>query len=145
MALFPMVAENHARDRSSSHLLLQAVGLTAAMCGAGAAFYLLFGDWIIVLLYGESFAAAGPVLRYFGLAILPMALVMVAEYFLIAKGRVLFAYLFMVTAPLQMLAFWLWHDSLLTVVAIVAISGSVLALVGYGLLWRMFRAAEAAP
>src|SRR3989344_2980613 len=41
-ALFPMVAENHARRRSSAHLLLQAVGLTAVLSGAGAVFYFLF-------------------------------------------------------------------------------------------------------
>lgn len=142
MALFPMVAENQARDHSSSYLFIQAVVLTGALCGFGALFYFAFGERLLVLLYGEEYRAAGPVLRYFGFAILPMALVMVAEYFLIAKGRVLFAYLFMLTAPLQILAFYLWHGSLLTVVAIVAASSAVLAVVGYAMLWRLFRAGE---
>lgn len=139
MALFPMVAENHARDRSSSHLLLQAVGLTALLCGAGAAFYFLFGEWIIDLLYGRSYQGAGEVLKYFGFAILPMAMVMVAEYFLIAKGKVLFAYLFAGIAPLQLIAIHFFHNSLNQVVAIMGASGLLLATIGYAMLWRAFR------
>ena len=145
MALFPMVAENQARERSSAHLLVQAVGLTAALCTVGALFYLLLGEWMVRLLYGESYEGAGRVLRVFGFAILPMALVMVAEYFLIAKGRVLFAYLFLVSTPLQLLAIHLWHDSLLSVVLIVGVSGALLAAVGYWFLWRAFRGTPGSP
>jgi len=139
MALFPMVAENHARSQSSAHLLLQAVGLTALLSGAGAVFYFLFGEGVIVLLYGETYRGAGEVLKFYGFAILPMALVLVAEHFLIAKGRVLFAYLFLFTAPLQLTAIYFYHDSLQMVVAVMGVSGLLLALLGYGLLWREFK------
>ena len=138
-ALFPMVAENHARDEASAHLLLQAVGLTALLCGAGAVFYFFFGEGIITFLYGGGYQGAGEVLKFFGFAILPMALVMVAENFLIAKGRVLFAYLFVIIAPLQLAAIYFYHESLQMVVAVVGASGLLLALLGYGLLWRAFR------
>lgn len=139
VALFPMVAENHARNQSSAHLLLQAVGLTALLCGAGAVFYFLLGEWIVTLLYGESYRGAGEVLKYFGFAILPMALVMVAEHFLIAKGRVLFAYLFVFIAPLQLTAIYFYHASLQMVIAVMGVSGLLLALLGYGLLWRIYQ------
>jgi O-antigen/teichoic acid export membrane protein len=139
LALFPMVAENHARNQSSAHLLLHAVGLTALLCSIGAIFYFMFGEWIITLLYGESYRGAGEVLKYFGFAILPMGLVMVAEHFLIAKGRVLFAYLFVITAPLQLVAIYFYHESLQMVVTMMGASGVLLAILGYGLLWRVFR------
>jgi O-antigen/teichoic acid export membrane protein len=141
MALFPMVAENHARSQSSAHLLLQAVGLTTLLSGAGAVFYFLFGEGIIALLYGEHYRGAGEVLKFYGFAILPMALVLVAEHFLIAKGRVLFAYLFLFTAPLQLIAIYFFHDSLQMVVAVMGGSGLILALSGYGLLWYSFKKA----
>ena len=92
-----------------------------------------------MLLYGEDYRGAGEVLRYFGFAILPMGLVMVAEYFLIAKGRVLFAYLFFFMAPLQVLAIYLFHDSLQMVVAVMGASGVLLVFTGYGMLWRASR------
>lgn len=139
MALFPMVAERHARDESSAHLLIQAVGLTVLLCGIGAIALLVLGEGIIALLYGERYRGAGLVLKYYGFAMLPMALVLVAEYFLIAKGRVLFAYLFLVMAPAQVIAIHLFHESLQAVVVVMGASGLLLMTSGYGMLWRAFR------
>lgn len=139
MALFPIVAENHASGKSSAHLMFQAVGVTALLSLTGALFYYFFADSIIVLLYGNDYKEAANVLKYFGFAILPMALIMVAEHFLIAMGRVLFAYLFMVVAPLQLIAIYYYHDTLLDIVAVLSISGIILVVSGYGLLWRTFK------
>lgn len=139
LALLPIVAENHARAKSSAHLLLQAVGLTAVLSGSGATFYFLLGEKIIVLLYTENYRGAGEVLKFYGFAIFPMTLVMVAESFLIAKGRVLFACLFVFTAPLQLIAIYFFHDSLQMVVAVMGASGLLIALLGFGLLWRDFK------
>jgi O-antigen/teichoic acid export membrane protein len=140
MALFPMVAENHARDEGSSRLLLQSLQLVLILCGIGSIFYFFYGEWVVQLLYGERYQGAGNLLQYYGFAIMPMALVMVAESFIIAKGRVMFAYLFMIAAPLQILAIYLHHESLLMVVGIMAASGYILAFAGFGLLWREFKA-----
>ncbi len=60
------------------------------------------------------------------------------EYFLITKGRVMFAYLFMIVAPLQVLAIYWYHDSLLMVVGMMAAFGVLLVRVGFGLLWHAF-------
>jgi len=139
MALFPMVAENHARDESSAHLLFQSVGLTAFLCGAGAIFYFLFGEAIISTLYGPSYDGAGAVLRYFGFAIVPMALVMVLVNFYIAEGRALFAYLLSFAALLQLIAIHLFHDSLQMVIAVMGATGMILLLLGSGFLWSTFR------
>lgn len=136
MALFPLVADQHARDQSSAHLMLQAVILVFVCCGGAALAYWAFGDWLIVLLYGPAYAGAGELLRWYGFAILPLALVMVAEHFLIAKGRVLFAWLFLAMAPLQVAAIALWHSHLWQVIAIIGGFGSLLVVIGYGVMWR---------
>ena len=138
MALFPMVAENHAKGTSSSNLMFQAVNITALLSLIGALFYYFFADYIILFLYGAD-KDASIILKYFGFAILPMSLIMVAEYFLIAMGRVLFAYLFILVAPLQAIAIYYYHDTLLNVVTVLFVSGAVLVLVGYGLLWGEFK------
>jgi len=139
MALFPMVAENHASGKSSANLIFQAVGMTASLSLIGALFYYFFADSIIVLLYGADYKEAAHVLKYFGFAIIPMALIMVAEHFLIAMGRVLFAYLFMIVAPLQLIAIYYYHDTLLDIVTVLFVSGIILVVSGYGLLWRTFK------
>jgi len=136
MALFPMVAELHTRSESSLHLLLQAVGLTALLSGTGAIFYFMFGEAIIVLFFGEEYRTAGTILKFYGFAALPMALVMVVEHFLIAKGRVLFAYLFILILPLQLIAVYFYHSNLLMIVSIVGGSSLLVAILGFGLLFR---------
>ncbi len=138
-AMFPIVAENQARGQGSAHLLLTAVALTGLLSGAAALFFYLFADPLIALFFGHKYDGAPDVLRYFGFAMLPMALVLVAEYFLIAKGRVLFAYLFLIAAPCQIVAIHFYHASLLQVVAVMTVCGGGLALVGYALLWRDYR------
>jgi len=139
VALFPMVAENHADGKSSAHLLIQAVGITLLLCGIGAFFYYFLGDSIIILLYGSAYQEAGEILKYYGFAILPMALVMVAERYLIAMGQVLFVYLFAVIAPLQLIAIYFYHETLFDIIIILGISGSLLVIIGYGLLWRTYK------
>jgi O-antigen/teichoic acid export membrane protein len=138
LAMFPMVVESHTKNESSSYLLVQAVKLTSVLCGLGALFYFAYGEQVILLLYGERYVNAGYVLKYFGVSIFPMTLVMVAEQFLIAKGRVLFAYLFAAMAPLQLIAIYFFHQSLLTVVFIMGVSGLCSATIGYWMLWKTF-------
>lgn len=139
MALFPVVAENHSGGNSSAHLLIQSSGLTAILCGIGAIIYFFFGEQIVALFYGEAYTQAGWLLKYYGFAVLPMALVMIAEYYLIAMGQVLFAYLFVIVAPLQMAAIYLYHDELINIVMILGVSGTLLTIAGYGILWRTYK------
>lgn len=139
IALFPMVAENDARSEGSAHLLVQAVLLVGTLSGCGALLFLFFPDYLIHLFFGEAYASSAEVLRYFGFAMLPMALVMVAEHFLIAKGRVLFVYLFALVAPAQVVAVSLFHATLLDVVKIIVACSGFLVVVGYSLLWREYR------
>ena len=139
IALFPMVAENDARSEGSAHLLMQAVLLVGTLSGCGTLLFLFFPGFLIQLFYGEAYASSAEVLRYFGFAMLPMALVFVAEHFLIAKGRILFVYLFILVAPAQVLAVSIFHAALLDVVKVMIACGSFLMLIGYSMLWREYR------
>jgi len=142
LALFPMVAERHAREEGSAHLLMQALGLTFILCGIGATIYFFCGEWFVQLVYGDQYREAGELLQYYGFAIFPMSIVMVVEYFLIAKGRVLFAYLFMLIAPLQIMAVYYFHESLFSIIAIMALFGMTVVTIGLALLWRAFVAGK---
>jgi len=134
MALFPMVAENESRSQSSANLFLNAMVLTAGLSGAGAVFYFLFADDIMTLFYGQKYQGAAELLKLYGFAMLPMALVMVAEHFLIAKGRVVFAYVMMIAIPFVLFAAHTYHASLIDMVYILATGGLVLAMVGFGVI-----------
>ena len=138
LALFPMVAENHSKNKSSSLILLQAVSLTGALCLGVALVYWFFSEPILRVMYGNAYIEGAILLKWYGLAILPMSLVMVAEYFLIAKGRIVFAWLFLAISPLQIYAIYRWHESLGSVILIMGCFGLILAISGYFLLWRIY-------
>jgi O-antigen/teichoic acid export membrane protein len=134
IAMFPMVAENESRSQSSAHLFINAMVLTAVLSGAGALFYFLFADEIMTLFYGQKYPGAAELLKYYGFAMLPLSLVMVAEHFLIAKGRVIFAYIMMLGIPFVLFAAHSYHDHLIDMVYILAAGGWGLALVGFGVI-----------
>lgn len=138
IALYPIVAGRYATRQGSAHLLVQSALAVLIVCGSAAAVYWLLGPWLVGLFFGATYAPAGELLALYGWAVLPMALVMVAEHFLIAQGRVLFAWLFLAVAPLQLLAIHLWHPDLLSVILVIGAGGSVMALLGYGVLLREY-------
>jgi O-antigen/teichoic acid export membrane protein len=131
IALFPLVAEKHAHNERGMELLGAALRATLIFCAAAAAFYFLFADWLVVALYGPAYKGAAELLKWYGFCMVPMALVMVAEHFLIAKGQTLFAWIFLAVAPIQILIISQWHTELWMVMASVGASGLMVALSGY--------------
>lgn len=138
-SLFPMVVEKYTLKTSITHILRQALALVALFSGALAFLYWLIGRWLVPLLYGENFTEAGELLRWYGFAIMPMALVMVAEYYLLAQGRLLFIWLFLIFAPLQIVAISIWHENLMQVIFVIGLTGAGLAVIGFLLLWDQER------
>ncbi len=140
-ALFPMVAARHAKRESSLHLLGQSVAATFVMCALASLVYWVCGPWLVHLFYGDAYVGAGHLLQWYGLAVLPMALVMVAEYFLIAQGKTLFAWIFLAIAPVQLMAIHFWHDEIWMVLTAIGSCGAAMLVIGYGLMWRGYRRA----
>ncbi len=136
LALFPMVSEGHEKRENSFGLFRQAVFATVVACGVIATTYWFFADSIIFILYGENYKGAGEILRWYGLAILPLTVVLIAEQYLIAKGQVLFAWIFLLMLPLELLAIHIWHSELWMVLLVMGFSGFLLAIIGYSLMWR---------
>lgn len=130
IALFPMVAELHTKGKSGLKIFQQAILATLFFCGSISFFYWMFGDSIILFFYGPNYYGAGEILRWYGFAILPMAIVIISEQYLIAKGQVLFAWVFLAIAPLQILAIYIWHTELWMIILSMGIFGSLLALIG---------------
>ena len=133
IAMFPMVSGQHALNQSSRHVLVKSLAITVSLSGAGAALFLLFPGWIMGILYGTRYAAACEVLKYYGIAMLPMALLMVLMNYLIARKQTLFSYLMIIGALLEILAIYFYHQSLLQVVVIMLIIGTLLCIASIAL------------
>jgi O-antigen/teichoic acid export membrane protein len=136
LALFPIVSENHAKGSDSFGIFRQAVIVTILLCSLIACIYWFFGDLIISILYGESYRGAGEILNWYGIAILPLAVIVIAEHYLIAKGKVLFAWLFLIILPAELLVIYLWHSEIWMILLTMGGFGLILAIIGYALMWR---------
>ncbi len=139
LALFPLVSESHAKSRDSFDLFRQSLLVTILAGGAISTLYWFFGDLIIAILYGEKYQGAGEILRWYGFAILPLAVVLIAEQYLIAKRQVLFAWIFLFMLPVELLIIHFWHTQLWMILMIMGLFGSLLAIIGCTLMWRSFR------
>jgi O-antigen/teichoic acid export membrane protein len=102
---------------------------------AVTSFFYLYGERIITLLYGSSYHAAGKLLPWFSLSMIPITIIILAEHYLIAKGKTLFAWIFFLTAPIALIAINFLHQDLLTVILIIGIYGAILGMIGFILMW----------
>lgn len=136
MALYPIVAESHALKKDTHHFALQTLLMTFVICGLAAITLFLFGEKIILILYGDNYIAGGSLLKWYGFAMLPMALVTVLEHFLIAKGRTLFVWIFLLVCPLQLWSISIWHDHLYQILISIGVSGIFVLIVGCFYLFR---------
>jgi O-antigen/teichoic acid export membrane protein len=138
-ALFPMVVSNDVNRISSAHLMKQAILLTIVFCLPICIVYFFFGGHLITFFYGDKYPEAGNLLSYFGFAMLPMALILVMEHFLLAKSRILFTLIVMLLVPIQIFIIYRWHDSLFNLIGSVFFIGSLAFLVGVVILFREFK------
>ncbi len=133
--LFPMTATETTAGRDTTNLLRRALGVTFGFTLAGAFFYYLFAEQIIRILFGSHYVEAAPILRYYGFAMVPMAIIMVVEHYLVAKGRLLFAYLIFGLSPVFVVIALFWSNSPISIVWLmigIGVAILVLAL----LFWR---------
>lgn len=122
--LLPMAAAGEALRQNTTHLLWKAIALTLAMTIVGALFYGIFADEVVHLLFGPAFGESAGVLQWYGWAMVPVALIMVLEHYLIAQGKLLFAYLIFAAAPLLVLASWHFSERLTDLVFVMGFVAS---------------------
>ncbi len=135
-ALYPIVSGLHAKQEENVKILVHALLLVLTISSVGASIYYLLSDYIIQLLFGDGYIQASELLKYYGFAILPLTLIMVAEHYLIAKSRVLFAYLFGISFPLQLIAVHFFHQTMMSVLLVIGIMNTTVSVIGFFVLWK---------
>ena len=125
LALFPMVAEAHARDQNPKHLLVKALAYTMLLAGTGTLLYILLPDLIIGILFSRKYAGAAPILGLYGLAMLPMGLLLILINYNLARFKVRFVkYLFLI-AFLQIILIVIFHQTLAAILWIIFACGAI--------------------
>ena len=125
LALFPMVAENHALNKNQTNMLWKALTYTLLLSGSGTLLYWLFPEAILRLLFGGKYPEAAPLLTAYGIAMLPMALLLIAMNFHIARGHGRVWVFIALGAVVEVLAILLWHQDLGQILKAVFAGGSV--------------------
>jgi O-antigen/teichoic acid export membrane protein len=135
MALFPKISEMHVLDRDSKGLLMKALGLTAILSGFTVGLYLLYPP-VVVLLFGQKFNEAIPLIGLFGLAMFPFALISIMINFYLAKRDTGFIYLLAGGTILQIVLITFFHRSLQQILVIMLSNGTGLLLLSLLLIKR---------
>lgn len=131
-ALFPKVSADHESesDGRPDALFYRALLYAGVIGGAGALAYWVAPATILSVLFGDAYVAATPILRWYGLAVLPFVLAVVVLNFQLARDRMRFVYVFATGSVVEVALVWVAHASLVQVVQIVLLTNSVIFAIG---------------
>jgi len=112
MALFPMVAENCALNKNQTGILWKALAYTLTLSGCGTLLYWLFPEAILTVLFGGKYLEAAPLLAYYAITMLPVALLLITMNFHIARGHRGVWIFIVLGVTLEFLFILVWHQDL---------------------------------
>lgn len=136
LAMFPMASESHTLNKDTHGLLNKALLFTVVLSGLGLVLFLVFPSQLMALLMGKKFIATAPLLRVFGLAMLPFALLNILINFNLARHRVRFVYTLVLGCLFEVFLLSIYHSSLMHVIYIMAGCGALLFLLNLFLILK---------
>ncbi len=129
-AMYPVIASMNSRLQSTSALFRISFASILIVCGFSVLIFKVFGEIIINFLFGSSYADAGNILWKYAIAIMPMALSILCENYLIAKGSVIFSWLFLVAVPIEILSIYFYGKTIVDVILIIGLCNLAVLLSG---------------
>jgi len=139
LAMFPMVAESTTLQLTSGYLIRRAMIITIFLSGSGALLLFALPGWIIRVFFGAPYLEAISVVHFFGLAMLPMALLLVQMNYFVAKGKVIFSVILTLGAIMEISLIFYFHGSLLNIISILLGVGGILSMLGFILLYFEYK------
>lgn len=133
--MFPMVSESHALEADSYNILRKSVVLAGILSCLGLQVYLFFPELLVTILMGAKHASTAPLVRYYGLAMLPFVFVNLFMYFNLGTHRMRFLYTFIAGSLAEILLVYAYHDSLKQVIYILLFVGCTLLVSNMILIW----------
>lgn len=131
-ALFPKVthdATGRAPVRMDA-LFDRAFLYSAAIAGSGVLVYALAPALVLDLFFGGAYAAAAPLLRWYGLAVLFFVLAVVVLEFELARDRMRFVYVFAAMSAIEVGLMWLVNGSMFRVVQVILVVNAIVLVYG---------------
>jgi O-antigen/teichoic acid export membrane protein len=141
--LFARVSAKSARGESARELTRIALGVVTIGLGVSNLLPWLFGEPLLVAVFGPRFAGGGPVLRVLWATTSILILQSMVVFVLLGIGRVRGAWTLFFPCAVMATCLWAWHDSTLDV-ARAGLYGALAGSVPIGALWIGGRRAPAA-
>ncbi len=141
-AMFPKVSQLHARGEDSYALFKRTFGISFFTLAAGIVFCLAFPKPIAALLIKEkdltplALNTIIPLIRTFGLAMSPFALLSVIIHYNLARHRLSFVRFLLAGVAIHIILLTLFHNTLMQVVFVLFTSGVLMFLCQQHLILR---------
>jgi O-antigen/teichoic acid export membrane protein len=129
-SMYPLIARKYSVNQSDRPIITATLLLVLVPSILTCLMFFLFSFELVDLFFGSTYAGTGEILRTLPIAFLPLAMIIVLEHFLIAKGRVLYAYIFIALAPLKVFIAQSYVNDADDLVLLVGAFGLVLLAVG---------------
>jgi O-antigen/teichoic acid export membrane protein len=131
--LFPKVTAGKARSENTRILLEKSLGITAGILLLGVAVAWVLAPYIIMTLFGKLFLNEPTLflVRGFGIAVAPLALVYILLQYNIAVQNRWFVMVLLMNVPLFLLGLVMFHASLQQVLTVVGVNHAVVFIAGY--------------
>jgi O-antigen/teichoic acid export membrane protein len=123
MVLFPKATQRQAEGRDARPVLLLALAATLLPGLALTAVYFLLPGPLVQTIFTNAYANPGPVLGWVGLATTLYAGINIWLSYALSTGRPSYIYALALIVAAQLVALALFNDSLLTIAAIMALTG----------------------
>ncbi len=133
--LFPKASVGHARKENTLTLLHYSLGLTLLTAAAGIMVVWLVPAFLVGSLFGNKFIRPETLqlVKYFAIAICPLALVYILVQYNLAIHHTRFAWLMLAAIGVLGCGIILFHATLLQTLMVVGSSHLLLLVTGYGL------------
>ena len=130
LMMFAETSKRTAKEENATKLLWLNIGSTAVMGLAFSTFLYLAGSFIIDWVYDDKYPEAGYILSLYGFVMIPIAIIVVIEHFLIARQRFAFTWIFIFSIPFQIIALLQWGQHPLSILVQLFISSTIILLLG---------------
>ena len=114
--MFPIVSENHTLGKNFRKVFYLTLSITAIGSFIITLAYFLFPDIFIQMLFGGKYLSVTLFLGRFGLFMCFLSLSFVLVQFFLGIRKLVIAPIIVISAILQIVLIYLWHDSLISVI-----------------------------
>lgn len=138
MVMFPKTSYliSQGKKPEALNLVKQSLKYAALLCGSAALVCIFFTPLIIKLLTGQVYAQSLPLAKMFAIAMFFFAMFSIILYYQLSSGSTSFIYPLVFFTILQLALIFIFHNTLMQVISILAINSFMLFLVNLKLIFK---------